>query len=177
MLNLPQKKHTCEMSDCYKCSIFSKAVNRVVKPTIDALKKAIKALSDRVTSLEKQVGEITTIALTGIQAKLTTATTIDPTTIFIPLSTVVTNNNNNMTIAPNVGQITVNVTGTYLIGWIAQSDDDASVALTINGNLSTQAPVGSSLLALEAGNIVALANLGTETINVTFAQLSVTALS
>ena len=177
MLNLPQKPHTCEMSDCYKCSVFNKAVNRVIKPAIDALKEAVKTLSGRVTDLEEEVSEITTTALAGIQAKLTTTTTIDPTTIFIPLPTVVTNNSDNMMIALNVGQITVCVTGTYLISWIIQSDDDASTALTINGNLSTQAPIGSSLLTLEVGNIVALGNLGTTAIDVTFAQLFVAELA
>ena len=114
------------------------------------------------------------LSLSGIQANLNTETTVAETT-FIPTPSVITNNSENMTIEPSVGQITVNVAGTYQIGWLVQSDSDASVALTINGNLSTPAPSGMSLLTLNAGDIVGLMNLGTTYIAVTFAQLTVIA--
>jgi len=113
-------------------------------------------------------------SLLGIQASLSTETTVEPTT-FIPTPDVITNNSENMTIAPNVGQITINVAGTYQISWLVQSDSDTSVALTINGNLSTPAPAGMSLLTLNVGDIVGLMNLGAVDISVAFAQLTVVA--
>ena len=121
--------------------------------------------------VKKHAAEVSS-KFAGIQAKLTEPAIVEPTT-FIPTPEIVTNNNADMSIAPNVGQITVNAAGTYEINWIVQSDDDSSVALTINGNMSTFAPVGISLLTLNEGDIIGLMNLGGTDINVTFAQLAV----
>ncbi|MDR2559787.1 MAG: hypothetical protein LBC86_09665 [Oscillospiraceae bacterium] len=93
------------------------------------------------------------------------------------MPTIVTENNADMTVAANVGQITVNIAGAYYISWIVQSDNNSSVSLTINGNSSIKSESGTSLLELKEGDVIGLMNLGIDTLNVTFAQLTVWGLA
>ena len=118
----------------------------------------------------------TTASLAGIQAELTAITSVNPTT-FIPFSTAPTNNNPNLTINIAAGQVTANVEGTYLVNWSVVSDNDAAIALTLNGNVvASIAPIGSYLITVDSGDIIALMNVAGGLLNVTYASLNVSGI-
>lgn len=90
----------------------------------------------------------------------------------IPFGWLMTNNNANLS-ADLVAGVTVTAAGTYLINWTVASDNNAAVALYVNGAQLAASPMGTYLLTANATDVIALYNTSGNILTVDSAYFNV----